>query len=41
MTQKNPIERPQVAEKNGNKNTEQVKNEALANRNHGNTKEEK
>ncbi len=36
---KNPIEKPQTKEPNANKNTEQVKNEALDNRNHGNTRE--
>ncbi len=38
---KNPIESPQTVEKNGNKNTDQVKNQSLDNRNHGNTKEER
>jgi hypothetical protein len=36
---RNEIEKPQTVEKNGNKNTRQVKNEALDNRNHGDTKE--
>lgn len=38
---KNPIEQPQKVEKNANKNTEEVKSQALDNRNHGNTKEER
>lgn len=38
---KNPIENPQTVEKNANKNTDQVKEQALDHRNHGNTKEER
>lgn len=38
---KNDIEKPQAQEKNANKNTDQVKGEALDHRNHGNTKEER
>lgn len=38
---KNPIESPQVVEKNSNKNQDQVEGEAYNNRNQGNTKEER
>lgn len=38
---KNPIEKPEVPEKNANRNIEQVRSEAHDNRNHGNTKEER
>lgn len=38
---KNDIEKPQVKSPNANKSTKGVINQALDNRNHGNTKEEK